>query len=66
MPFLRALRFGVVIFCIVLASDLTSLDRLLLLLGGTTAMAIGPVCLEHRLAPDKSAPRMTPSASAGA
>ena len=54
LPFLRAPRFGVVIFCIVLASDLASFDRLLLLLGGTTAMAVALVCLEHRLAPDQS------------
>jgi hypothetical protein len=54
LPFLRAPRFGVVVFCIVLATDITSLERLLLLLAGTTATAVGLVVLEHRLAPDKT------------
>jgi hypothetical protein len=54
LPFLRAPRFGVVIFCIVLASDISSLERLVLLLAGTTAATIALVALEHRLAPDQS------------
>jgi len=54
LPFLRAPRFGVIIFCIVLVSDIASLERLLLLLAGTTCTAIGLVVLEHRLAPDRT------------
>ena len=53
LPFLRAPRFGVVIFCVVLASDIASLERLVLLLAGTTLTAIALVGLEHRLAPDQ-------------
>jgi hypothetical protein len=52
LPFLRAPRFGVIIFCIVLATDVSSLERLLLLIAGTTATAVGLVVAEHRLAPD--------------
>ncbi len=54
LPFLRAPRFGVVVFCIVLASDLSSLRTLLMLLTGTTAAAVGLVVVEHRLAPDQT------------
>ena len=54
LPFLRAPRFGVVVFCIVLATDVSSLPRLLMLLTGTTATAVGLVVLEHRLAPDRT------------
>ena len=54
LPFLRAPRFGVVVFCIVLATDVASLPRLLMLLVGTTATAVGLVVLEHRLAPDRT------------
>ena len=54
LPFLRAPRFGVVIFCVVLATDVTSLGRLLSLLAGTTVSAMGLVYLEHRLAPDQT------------
>jgi hypothetical protein len=54
LPFLRAPRFGMVIFSIVLASDIASLGRLLILLVGTTATAVALVALEHRLAPDKT------------
>ena len=54
LPFLRAPRFGVVVFCIVLATDVSSLPRLLMLLVGTTAVAVGLVVIEHCLAPDKT------------
>jgi hypothetical protein len=54
LPFLRAPRFGVVVFCIVLATEVASLERLLLLLVGTTVTAVSLVVLEDRLAPDKT------------
>ena len=52
LPFLRAPRFGVVIFCVVLASDLQSVPVLVTLLIGTTAIAATLVSIEHWLAPD--------------
>ena len=54
LPFLRAPRFGVVVFCIVLATEIASLERLLLLLVGTTVTAVSFVVLEDHLAPDKT------------
>ncbi len=52
LPFLRAPRFGAVIFCFVLASDLQSLSLALLLLAGTFVTAGLWVTLEHVLVPD--------------
>jgi len=54
LPFLRAPRFGVVVFCIVLATEISSLERLLLLLVGTTVSAVSLVVLEDHLAPDQT------------
>jgi fructose-specific phosphotransferase system IIC component len=54
LPFLRAPRFGVIIFCVVLASGIASLEVLLLLLAGTTITAVVLVMIEHRLAPDQT------------
>lgn len=54
LPFLRAPRFGAVIFCFVLASDLQSLPVVLVLLAGTCAAAALLVTIEHFLAPDRA------------
>lgn len=54
LPFLRAPRFGAVIFCFVLASDLQSLPLALSLLAGTGATAALLVALEHVIAPDQA------------
>ncbi len=54
LPFIRAPRFGMIVFCIVLAIDIASWQRLLLLLAGTTATAVALVVLDHALLPDKT------------
>ncbi len=54
LPFLRAPRFGMIVFCIVLAIDIVSLQRLLLLLAGTTVTAVSLVVLEDAIAPDRT------------
>ncbi len=54
LPFLRAPRFGMIVFCIVLAIDIASLQRLLLLLAGTTVTAVALVVFEDAIAPDRT------------
>ncbi len=54
LPFLRAPRFGAVVFCVVLASDVHSAPSLLALLAGSCAIAAALVALEHALVPDRA------------